>query len=156
MLVIDNVCQRRVQLKQRWAQFHKQAGLTRAFWNKNSSWLCSQVNHIQHQHLHCQQWIIMLVYTMPRFVHMFYIITTLWIASPSNSWSGCGNWGGVLHLGFLQDLIASMSPALLVWSKSKLPKAQENRQQLFCLYLKLFWLHLLIHQKMALSSGSYD
>jgi len=102
MLVIDNVCQQWVQLKQHWAQFYKQAGLTWPFWNKNSSWLCLQVNHIQHQYSHCQQWIITLVYTMPQFVHMFYIIAMLQIAFVSHSWSECGNGDGVPHVGFLQ------------------------------------------------------
>jgi len=155
MLVIDNVCQQWVQLKQHWTRFHKQAGLTQTFWNKNSSWLCLQVNHIQPQHIHCQQWIIMLVYTMPWFVHMFYIITMLWIASPSNSWSGCGNWNGMLHLGFLPSRIW-LPPCPVGLKQSKLLNTQENRQQLLCLCLKQFGLHLLIHQIMALTSGSYD
>lgn len=49
-----------------------------------------------------------------------------------------------------------MSHALLDLSNSEVPKAQENRQQLSCLYLNQFWLHLVIHQKVALLSDSYN
>lgn len=43
------------------------------------------------------------VYPVPQFVHTFYIINMLEIASSSNSGSGCGHWDDVLHLGFLQS-----------------------------------------------------